>query len=238
VESPKDYLTKSEEISQRFVVGKTSLDYQSTYHALKSHRLYYLLGKRIIDIVGSIVGLTALLLILPYAYYKIRKESPGPVFFAQERMGYLNREFKCYKIRTMHVKKVADTGKPAVTTVGDDRVFVFGGKLRRLNLDELPQFWNVLKGDMSLVGPRPYMVSECWYWSDEITDWNDRYLVKPGITGLAQVYGYRGGTLVKKSMEERLKRDLKYIKTARLGVDLKIMLKTITQMVRRNTKAH
>jgi putative colanic acid biosysnthesis UDP-glucose lipid carrier transferase len=238
VQPQKDYLTKSEEISGKFVVSKSTLGYQSTYHVRKTQRLYYLLCKRITDVLGSIVGLTLLALVLPYVYYKIRKESPGPIFFAQERMGHLNQEFKCYKIRTMHVKKPVDTNKPAITKVGDDRIFVFGGKLRRLNLDELPQFWNVLKGEMSLVGPRPYMVSECWYWSDEIEDWNDRYLVKPGITGLAQAYGYRGGTLDKKSMSERLKRDLRYIKVARISVDIKIMLKTVKQMIKRDTKAH
>jgi putative colanic acid biosysnthesis UDP-glucose lipid carrier transferase len=227
-----------EEISGQFSIGRKSIDYSSSYHIHKLQNWTYLAAKRLLDILGSLVGLSALALILPYVYFKLRKESPGPIFFAQERMGLLNKEFKCYKIRTMHLQDHQDKDKPAVTKIGDNRIFIFGGKLRRMNLDELPQFWNVLKGDMSLVGPRPYMVSECWYWSEEIENWNDRYIVKPGITGLAQVYGYRGGTLDKSLMAERLKRDLRYIDVAKTSVDLTIMLKTLYQMIRRDTKAH
>jgi putative colanic acid biosysnthesis UDP-glucose lipid carrier transferase len=195
--------------------------------------------KRSLDIIGACVGLILFGMTLPIIGYKIRKESPGPILFKQPRTGKDSSVFQCYKLRTMHLNNPdRNNGQPVITTVGDPRIFEFGHFLRRTNLDEFPQLINVLLGDMSLVGPRPFAVAECQHWEEIIPNWSVRYIVKPGITGWAQVTGYRGGTLDIDSMNQRLLRDFKYIETASFWLDLLIIWKTVTQMVQRKTSAH
>jgi putative colanic acid biosysnthesis UDP-glucose lipid carrier transferase len=205
---------------------------------LESGTNNYKILQRFLDISGALVGLGILGAVFPYIYFKIKKESPGPVLFKQERMGLNNRVFVCYKIRTMDLNNHEDSNELNITKNGDRRIFVFGGKLRSLNLDELPQFYNVLKGEMTLVGPRPYPIAECSHWSEQIPYWHKRYIVKPGVTGFAQVTGHRGGTTDINMIVERLKRDFRYIKTASTITDIKIMIKTVKQMLKGNTQAH
>lgn len=195
--------------------------------------------KRFVDILGGITGLLLLAIVTPIIYWKIQKESPGPIFFKQQRTGINGDSFTCYKFRSMHLNDDSNrNGKPVVTQVGDSRIFSFGQYLRVSNLDELPQLLNVFKGEMSLVGPRPYPVQECKHWAKEISNWNVRYYAKPGITGWAQITGFRGGTLDVDHMEQRLRRDFAYLENQSLYLDFSILFKTIKLSIIGKTGAH
>ena len=196
-------------------------------------------GKRFVDIALSGIGLIGLGLLLPLIALGIKLSSRGPIFFLQARTGLDGKKFDCWKFRTMHnLEYETSNGTPDVTKKGDRRVFRFGRFLRRTNIDEIPQMINVLKGEMSLVGPRPYSVQESDYWTEIIPGFSLRNLVKPGITGWAQVTGYRGGNLCANHMNSRLRRDLKYIERYSIMLDAKIIAKTILQMIHFKTNAH
>lgn len=196
-------------------------------------------GKRILDIVLSLIGLIPLTLVSPILIIGIKLSSRGPIFFRQQRTGLNGKPFTVFKVRTMHLYiQNANSGKPALTQKNDPRVFKFGSFLRKSNLDELPQLFNVLKGEMSLVGPRPYMDDECSYWNKKFDDFYYRYAVRPGITGLAQASGYRGGTFDEEHMRERLDKDLIYVEKQSFFLDLKIIFQTVLQMLHLKTNAH
>lgn len=197
------------------------------------------LGKRVIDLTLGAAAFVVFLLSYPIVGLLIKINSRGPVLFKQRRTGKNGHEFICYKYRTMHQLDLHRIdGKPVITQKGDKRIFVFGKLLRLTNLDELPQALNVLKGDMSLIGPRPYPVEECAHWNSTFDDFYYRYAVKPGITGLAQVNGYRGGTLDAGHMRRRLDYDLIYVRKQSLWLDLQILFRTIFKMINLNTDAH
>jgi len=197
------------------------------------------LGKRVLDISLSILGLIPLIIITPFIFLGIKLSSQGPIFFKQKRTGINGRSFTCFKIRSMHVFYDSPLHeKPALTQKKDVRVFAFGNFLRKSNIDELPQLWNVLKGDMSLVGPRPYMEDECSYWNQKFDDFYYRYAVRPGISGLAQVKGLRGGTFDEDHMRARLNWDLIYVEKQSLWLDIKIIFGTVFQMIHLKTNAH
>jgi len=185
--------------------------------------------KRSFDIFFSIlVILTVLSWLYPLIAILIKFSSKGPVLFIQRRNGLYNREFNCYKFRTMVVNDLADEQQ---AQKGDDRITTIGKFLRRTSLDELPQFFNVLKGDMSVVGPRPHMVKHNEDYAALIENYNYRTLVKPGITGLAQVLGYRGETESSiYLMKMRVRTDRFYIQNWSLGLDIKIIFKTISEV--------
>lgn len=161
----------------------------------------------------------------------IKLSSPGPVFFKQKRTGYEGKEFWCYKFRSMHASADADT-KQAVK--GDSRVFKFGEFLRKSSIDELPQFFNVIKGDMSVVGPRPHMLHHTDIYSELIGDYMIRHLAKPGITGWAQINGCRGETKELSEMKDRVEKDIWYIEHWSVELDISIILTTIWQLLRHN----
>lgn len=161
----------------------------------------------------------------------IKLSSPGPVFFKQRRTGYEGKEFWCYKFRSMHASADADT-KQAVK--GDSRVFKFGEFLRKSSIDELPQFINVFRGDMSVVGPRPHMIHHTDIYSDLIGDYMIRHLAKPGITGWAQVNGCRGETRELSEMKERVEKDIWYIEHWSVELDVSIIFTTLWQLFRRS----
>ncbi|NQU40917.1 MAG: undecaprenyl-phosphate glucose phosphotransferase [Lentisphaerae bacterium] len=183
--------------------------------------------KRGEDIVGALVGLILSGPIIAVAALLIKRESPGPIFYAQERCGEKGEPFHIYKLRTMRVDAESASG-PVFTAEQDPRVTHIGGVLRRLNLDELPQFWNVLRGDMSLVGPRPERPHFVEQFKEDIGRYMWRHVSKPGVTGWAQVNGLRGNT----SIEERIKYDLYYLENWSLSFDFKILVKTF--MAREN----
>ena len=159
----------------------------------------------------------------------IKLSSPGPVFFKQKRTGYEGKEFWCYKFRSMRPSADADT-KQAVK--GDSRVFPFGEFLRKSSIDELPQFINVFRGDMSIIGPRPHMVHHTDIYSDLIGDYMIRHLAKPGITGWAQVNGCRGETKELSEMKERVEKDIWYIEHWSVELDVSIFFLTLWQLIR------
>lgn len=214
-------------------INSISIDYARTYHEK-------LVWKRCLDLVLGVIGVLFLALLYPFIALGIKLSSNGPVFFKQERTGFDGQIFDCYKFRTMHTDQTDQKpGKqPDITKKNDSRIFPFGEFLRKTNLDEIPQFINVLKGDMSFVGPRPYPIRENSYWNTTFPDFYKRFSVKPGLTGLAQASGLRGGTLNIKHMHERLKCDLIYIKDRSLAMDLKLIFQTFKSMITFDTKAH
>lgn len=178
--------------------------------------------KRAIDIVGSGMGLVLSFPVIVICGALIYLESPGAVFFAQERIGCRGRRFKMFKLRSMRPGGEASDHLRQSTMPGDARLLKIGAVLRRWNLDELPQFWNVLRGDMSLVGPRPERTYHSQSLRDIIPHYNARYIAKPGITGWAQVNGLRGAT----DLTERVRYDLYYIENWNVLLDIMIMAKT------------
>lgn len=191
--------------------------------------------KRAFDIVFSL-GVICFLFpfIFPIIALIIKLESPGPVFFKQLRPGLKNQLFFCFKFRTMRVNN--ETEKQA--TKNDSRVTRFGQFLRKNSLDELPQFFNVLLGDMSVVGPRPNMVSQLESYSKTIEKYALRHFVSPGITGYAQVKGYRGETQQLDLMKKRVKLDVKYMENWSFTLDIIIILKTIKNIFRGEKNAY
>ncbi len=177
--------------------------------------------KRIEDILGALVGIVLSAPVVLVAALLIRRESPGPVFYRQERCGEKGRPFTLYKLRTMRVDAEKETG-PVWTSENDPRRTRIGGLLRSFNIDELPQFWNVLKGDMSLVGPRPERPHFVEQFKEDVSRYMWRHAYKPGMSGWAQVNGLRGNT----SIQDRIKLDLFYLENWSLGLDFKILLLT------------
>ncbi|UYZ60816.1 undecaprenyl-phosphate glucose phosphotransferase [Hymenobacter latericus] len=192
--------------------------------------------KRIFDIAFSLaVILLVFPIIMPVLALLIKLDSRGPIFFKQMRPGKHNQLFPCYKLRTMS----ASHGRTELqATKNDPRVTRVGAYLRKYNLDELPQFFNVLLGHMSVVGPRPNMVSQLEEYSKHITQYQMRHAVTPGITGYAQVNGYRGETREEGTMEKRVEYDLKYVENWSFGLDMKIIGQTVWNMVRGEKNAY
>lgn len=183
------------------------------------------LGKMIEDYVLATLIVIAISPLMLGIAIGIKLSSPGPVFFRQERHGWDGRKFECYKFRTMVVhQEQGSTIQQA--TKNDSRVTRFGAFLRRTSLDELPQLFNVLKGDMSLVGPRPHAVKHNLLYRERIEDYMLRHKVKPGITGWAQINGWRGETDTDEKMKHRIEHDLYYIEHWSLGLDFKILALT------------
>jgi putative colanic acid biosynthesis UDP-glucose lipid carrier transferase len=184
--------------------------------------------KRIFDIIFSAL---VLILIFPWVFILvaivIKIQSPGPIFFLQERTGLDGKIFKCIKFRSMKVNKDADKVQ---ATKDDPRKFPFGDFIRKTNIDEIPQFINVFIGDMSVVGPRPHMLKHTQEYGRLINRFMVRHFAKPGITGLAQVTGFRGETRYIDQMEGRVKKDIEYIENWTFLLDLKIIVKTVTNM--------
>lgn len=189
---------------------------------------YNKFAKRAFDIIVSSLFLT---LVYPFVFIfvaiMIKIKSPGPIYFKQKRTGLDGKIFNCIKFRSM---KVNDDSDKVQATKDDPRKYPFGDFMRKTNIDELPQFINVWKGDMSLVGPRPHMLKHTEEYSRLINRFMVRHLAKPGITGLAQVSGFRGETKYIDQMEGRVLKDIEYIENWTFLLDLKIMIKTVTNM--------
>ena len=186
--------------------------------------------KRMLDLLVASIAMIVLSPFLLMVALAIKLDSPGPVIFRQRRCGFDNREFLILKFRTM---TVLDDGDGVVqATRGDARVTRLGGVLRRSSVDELPQLINVIRGDMSLVGPRPHATAHDKVYKDRISSYALRHHVKPGLTGAAQVVGLRGETLSLSQMERRVQEDLWYINNWSFALDLKIMVRTVFALLR------
>lgn len=179
-------------------------------------------------LVSSFVLLCSPIVFLPIAI-GVKLSSPGPVFFRQERTGYRGKSFQCLKFRSMRVNDKSDTLQ---ATKDDPRKTKFGNFIRKTSLDELPQFINVFKGDMSIVGPRPHMVQQTHEYSELIDKYMLRHTIKPGITGWAQVNGFRGPTDELWKMEKRVELDVWYTENWNFMLDIKIMFLTVFNAIR------
>ena len=192
--------------------------------------------KRSFDIIFSLIIIFGLLSwLIPLLAIIITLESKGPVFFRQRRNGIDNREFYCYKFRSMAPNKNADS---ISATKNDMRVTKVGRFIRRTSIDELPQFYNVLFGTMSVVGPRPHMVKHTNEYSDRVDKYMVRHFVKPGITGLAQVKGFRGEVEKEADIQNRTKFDIFYIENWSMFLDFKIIVQTLLNAFKGEAKAY
>lgn len=188
---------------------------------------FYSAAKRLVDVAFAMTLGIGIVLILPFVALAIRLDSPGPILYSQYRVGLNGRLFRIYKFRSM--RQDAEKNGAAWATVGDARVTRVGRCLRLTRIDELPQVWNVLRGDMTLVGPRPERPEFTSLLEAEIPSYAERHQVKPGITGWAQVR-YRYTSSVRDS-EAKLEYDLYYVKYRSLGLDLRVLLQTVLVVV-------
>jgi putative colanic acid biosynthesis UDP-glucose lipid carrier transferase len=225
-------------------IGKTRLEHGKKLYSKKdsgserrsidlrayiSNRHRYFLAKRLFDITVSVLVLLVVFSwLFPILYILIKLDSRGPIFFVQRRVGFLGRSFSCLKFRTMRVNAEANSKQ---ATEHDPRITRLGSFLRNSNLDELPQFLNVLAGHMSIVGPRPHMYKDCAHFSTVVEAYKFRTLLKPGITGLAQVKGYRGPARSFDKIFRRYQWDAFYVRNANFWLDLRIVHTTAMQTI-------
>ncbi len=192
--------------------------------------------KRIFDILFSLfVCVFVLSWLWPILWFFVKFESKGPLLFKQGREGIKGKEFTCYKFRSMTLNKDADK---VHATKNDARVTKVGAFLRKTSMDELPQFINVLFGDMSVVGPRPHLESLSLEYQKDVDDYLKRHIVKPGITGLAQVSGYRGEIKKAADIKNRVRLDIFYIENWSFFLDIKIIIKTVLNLFKGEEKAY
>ena len=216
------FLSRNYEMDALGTIPVMSMRHQPLAHL--SNRIY----KRLFDIIVSSTFLIFSPLIFIPVAIAIKISSPGPIFFRQKRTGYRGREFYCWKFRTMRVNANADTQQ---ATKNDPRKTRLGNILRKTSIDELPQFINVFIGDMSVVGPRPHMLSHTEQYSQLINRYMARHYIKPGITGWAQINGYRGQTDELWMMERRVEHDVWYIEHWSTMLDIKIIFRTVINAI-------
>ena len=192
--------------------------------------------KRMLDVFAATLAILLLSPVLLAAAIAIKRDSAGPVMFRQIRVGQGNRQFRIFKFRSMYSAQVDIVGSRSASRE-DDRVTRVGRFIRRTSIDELPQLFNVLLGDMSLVGPRPHalgsLAGDDLFWKASKQYWL-RHALKPGITGLAQIKGFRGATQHVSDLEKRVRCDLEYLTNWSIGLDLIIMLKTLSVVIHKN----
>ncbi|RYE22559.1 MAG: hypothetical protein EOP51_12970 [Sphingobacteriales bacterium] len=190
---------------------------------------YYASMKRTMDIIVSMTFIvTVMSWLYPIVALLIKLTSKGPVFFIQKRTGYKGQEFDCFKFRTMYVNAEADTKQ---ATAHDKRITPIGKFLRATHLDETPQFFNVLIGDMSIVGPRPHMLFHTRHYAQNIPYYNLRHEATPGMTGMAQIKGYIGEINIDRELRKRVQWDIYYLKNRSIWLDMTIVLTTFAQVI-------
>ncbi len=190
---------------------------------------YYFAVKRIMDVAISAAFITLIMSWLtPIIAILIKLTSKGPVFFIQKRTGYMGVEFNCFKFRTMYLNDEADIQQ---VSINDKRITTIGKFLRLTHLDETPQFFNVILGEMSVVGPRPHMIYHTRYYSECIPYYNLRLEVQPGMTGMAQIKDYIGEISVERELRKRIQWDIYYMKNRSVLLDLKILVSTAGSVI-------
>lgn len=195
-----------------------------------------ILFKRLFDIIFSIIIIVGVLSwLIPILAILIKMESNGPIFFKQKRNGLNYEEFSCYKFRSMRLNKIADLEQ---VSKNDPRITKIGKFIRKTSIDELPQFFNVLIGDMSVVGPRPHMVSHTEMYAKSVDKFMVRHFIKPGITGLAQTNGFRGEVENERDIVNRVKYDIFYLENWSILLDVKIIFSTIINAIKGDKKAY
>ena len=212
------YQAKQVTIPNKDTVIKNQSSQKKSYQNYT--KLQYIQKRAIDYTVGSILLLVAMPAII-YSIYRIKKESPGPIFFKQSRIGLNGKPFTCYKFRSMHVNSKFNP----YTQENDSRIFPFGNTMRKMRIDELPQLLNIIKGEMHLIGPRAEWDILVKDYETVIPNYHDRHLVAPGITGLAQVQYPYGRNI--QDAKNKLKYDRIYIDSWSLGLELKVVWKTI-----------
>jgi putative colanic acid biosynthesis UDP-glucose lipid carrier transferase len=230
----------------KFINSRFSIDLFELFPviSIKSEKIFefqWRVVKRILDIVFSfLVILFVFSWLFPVVALLIKIDSKGPVFFTQERWGRNNKPFKAIKFRSMvcNSKDVDENGRYQQATKDDPRITRIGKILRKTNIDELPQFFNVLIGDMSVVGPRPHPIPLNLESKKVIKRYMQRTLVKPGITGWAQINGYRGETRDPILMQKRIDHDLWYIENWSIWLDIQIIIQTIVNMIKGDPNAY
>ena len=195
-------------------------------HYIDQRRSFFLIKRASDILISSLVTVFILSWMMPLFSVLIKMDSRGPVFFIQRRVGRGGRSFRCLKFRTMVLNRDANRKQ---ASENDSRITRIGSFLRKSNLDEFPQFLNVLVGHMSIVGPRPHMHVDCNKFSSLVPEYKFRNMVRPGITGLAQVKGYRGPTKDFESIFHRYQFDAFYIRNANFWLDLRIIRQTAIQ---------
>ena len=192
--------------------------------------------KRIFDIIFSFcIIIFVLFWLIPILFIIVKLDSKGPLFFKQKRSGLKGKDFYCYKFRSMNLNKFSDEMQ---VTKFDSRITKIGKFLRNSSIDELPQFFNVFKGEMSVIGPRPHMSKQSLAFEKQINKYILRNAVKPGITGLAQISGYRGEIKKKSDIENRVRLDVFYIENWSFFLDIKIIFKTIFNLFSKEDNAY
>jgi len=208
--------------------GEMIVEQRSFRSYIDDKKIFYFF-KRFFDITISLIFLIAVMSWLtPIVALIIKLSSQGPVFFLQRRVGRGCKVFTCFKFRTMIVNSSADFMQASDI---DERITRFGKFLRKTNIDEFPQFLNVLLGDMSIIGPRPHMLSECCKFSIVVPEYKFRNMVRPGLTGMAQVKGYHGPTPNFENIFRRYQWDAFYVRNTNFWLDTRILYITITQRV-------
>jgi putative colanic acid biosynthesis UDP-glucose lipid carrier transferase len=191
----------------------------------------YRLFKEIEDRIMAVVALVALCPLLVITALLIKIDSPGPVIFRQQRTGWNGKNFHIYKFRSMQIHNTED-GQLKQASADDERFTRVGRFIRKTSIDELPQLFNVLRGEMSMVGPRPHAIEHNSEYAKRINTYMTRHRIKPGITGLAQVNGFRGETDTLEKMKSRVEYDMQYINNWSFWLDIKILLKTLPALIR------
>jgi putative colanic acid biosynthesis UDP-glucose lipid carrier transferase len=221
-------ITDTQFVAQSFPALSRTRKEISPRHYVEGKPVYFAC-KRVFDIViSALVILLLLSWLIPLLAVLIKSSSGGPVFFLQKRVGRFGRSFTCIKFRTMIVNSEADRRQ---ASENDGRITRIGNFLRKSNIDELPQFFNVLMGDMSIVGPRPHMHADCRRFSTIVPRYKFRSLVKPGITGISQIKGYHGQVVSTECIFQRYQWDVFYVRNAGFWWDMKIVGTTAVQRV-------
>jgi len=192
-----------------------------------SYSKFNYIQKKIIDFTISTILLLITFPVIIYTIYRIKKESSGSIFFKQQRVGLDGKSFTCYKFRSMY----EDSKFNPYTQKNDRRIFPYGMTMRKYRIDELPQIWNVFKGDMHIIGPRAEWDILVREYEKIIPKYKQRHLVKPGITGLAQVYYHYGCNI--NDAKKKLKYDLYYIRNWSLWLEIKVIVKTVIVILKR-----